>query len=122
MTNKIDRRADLENPDNWDWEHQTLRQPAKLKRSVVSVPFCHADFQKVATAAHSLHVPISVFVRLGALEKTERDAPMLPLGWSAGNRARTHVSGGSNAETESAFRLDLRIDQADGITLAGATT
>jgi len=60
---------DLENQENWDYEHLETREPVKAPRVVVSVAFRRQDFEKVSEYAEHLGKKVSEFIREAALEK-----------------------------------------------------
>ncbi len=60
---------ELENQDNWDYEHLETRGPVKAPRVVVSVAFRREDFENVAKYAERAGKKTSELIREAALEK-----------------------------------------------------
>lgn len=73
MTDKFEH--ELENPDNWDYDHAETRKPVRSPRVVVSVAFRHADFVTVLKYAERLGKKTSEFIREAALEKAANRPP-----------------------------------------------
>jgi len=66
MTDKFEH--ELENPENWDYQHLETREPVKSPRVVVSVAFRHDDFITVSKYAELVGKKTSEFIREAALE------------------------------------------------------
>jgi hypothetical protein len=61
----------LENPENWDYEHLVIKEPVKSPRVVVSVAFSRNDFTIVSQYAQSIGKKTSEFIRESTLEKVK---------------------------------------------------
>jgi hypothetical protein len=59
----------LENPENWDYEHAETKEPVKSPRVVISVAFRRHDFETVSDYAEHLGKKTSEFIREAALDK-----------------------------------------------------
>ena len=69
MKNKSDH--DLENPEDWDYDHLQVRGPVKSPRVVVSVSFPSEGFSAVSQYAERLGKKTSEFIREAALQKVK---------------------------------------------------
>ena len=79
------KNTELENVGEWDWQTAETRRPAKQRRSIVSVAFDRADFDRVAACAGHQWTTVSGFIRTAALEKVDREQEFAPHGWTTGN-------------------------------------
>ena len=61
--------SELENQENWDYEHLETRTPVRTPRVVVSVAFRCEDFESVSKYAERSGKKVSEFIREAALEK-----------------------------------------------------
>ncbi len=67
MNKKFEK--ELENSENWDFEHAEMTEPPKSPRTIVSVAFKNDDFKIVSKSANGLGKKISEFIREAALDK-----------------------------------------------------
>ncbi len=65
MKKKLEQ--ELENPENWDFEHAETKEPFKAPRVVVSVAFRNKDFATVSNYAERMGKKVSEFIREAAL-------------------------------------------------------
>lgn len=82
-----ERDRELENSENWDYQHLVVKKPVNTSRVVVSVAFPHADFALVSTHAERLGKKVSEFIREAAIEKAT----------GQGGASIVHGSGGTGA-------------------------
>ena len=61
--------AELQDPNNWDYESAEVREPVKNHRAILSVAFSHEDFVLVVQAAQELGIRTSEFVRQAAIAR-----------------------------------------------------
>ena len=101
----------LEDPEQWDWEHAEVHLPVKSPRVVLSVAFPSQHFEIVARCAEQMGKKLSEFVREAALERVAREygwaSFTLPSVAGAGAfitavevRYNTHASGYGSSEVE----------------------
>jgi hypothetical protein len=67
VNNKIEN--ELENSENWDFEHAEKKQPTKALRVIVSVAFKKNDFTIISNYAERMDKKVSEFIREAALDK-----------------------------------------------------
>jgi hypothetical protein len=66
---KKEIQEQLENEDNWDYDHAETRQPVTSDRVVTSVAFRRDDFRLVTNVAQKLGKKTSEFIREAAIER-----------------------------------------------------
>ena len=80
---KIDREtAELQNPDNWDYDSAELHPPVKNRRTVVSVSLPSADFQLINAYAERMGMRVSEMIRKAALEKASPQEGSVVFQWA----------------------------------------
>ena len=64
-----DELAELQNPDNWDFDNAVEVKPRRKARAIVSVAFPSADFERVCKAAEKVGTKVSQYIRHAAMQK-----------------------------------------------------
>lgn len=59
----------LEDPDQWDWEHVERVMPSKKTGAVVAVRFSQEEFAEVDAGAKRLGEKLTQFIREAALRR-----------------------------------------------------
>jgi hypothetical protein len=87
-------RADLQDPDSWDYERAIELPASKKPRAVVSVAFAREDFERVAMAARRDGKKISEFVRDAAIGQVASPGARATLMVSSAGAGSLIVTGG----------------------------
>jgi len=87
-------RADLQDPDSWDYEHAIELPASKKPRAVVSVGFARADFEQVAAAARRDGKTTSEFIRDAAMSQVASPGARGTLLVSSAGAGSLIVTGG----------------------------
>lgn len=74
-----DELGELQNTENWDFEHVQKGRRTRPQRAIVSVAFSREDFEKVGKCAEQLGKRTSEFIREAALEKAECEGRLAVL-------------------------------------------
>ena len=69
-----DEIAQLQNEDEWDFEHAERARAPRSRRAIVSVGFRPTEFAVVAAAAERRDQPVSQFIRQAALDRARGHA------------------------------------------------
>ena len=101
--------AELQSPDNWEFDAGVLHRASKKRRTVVSVAFPNEDLQLVSAYAERIGVKVSVMIREAAIEKAS-SVNETSWSWAGGSSGSyfmpsgtdnfTHVSVGVTVEEE----------------------
>jgi len=68
-----DEEADLQNPDNWDWEAAVWSRPSPRPAITVSVRLERENARLLGEAARKADMPLSRYLLQAALETARRE-------------------------------------------------
>ncbi len=80
---------EIQNPDNWDFEHAERGKRTRAPRAIVSVAFSREDFEKVGRCAEQLGMRTSEFIRDSAVTRAARQMNLGSVSSFSSNATRT---------------------------------
>ena len=86
----------LEDPDQWDWEHAVWVTPSEKPGAAVLVRFNHEEFELINEGAERLQQKLTEFVREAALDRARQPGePGRPIPEKASAKRPRKPTGGS---------------------------
>jgi hypothetical protein len=106
-----DELAELQNPDNWIEEEESLREPVRDPRAIVSVEFSREEFSAVAGAARSEGMLTTQFVRMTALARANEATSQSSTEATSvgGSQAKRGYAGNQGKSSKSPLSVKSRI-------------
>ena len=83
---------ELQNPDNWAFEHAEKGKRTRAPRAIVSVAFSREDFEKVGRCAEQLSMRTSEFIRDSAVARATRQIGLGSVSSFSSNATRAVFS------------------------------